>query len=230
MLSIRRAGLPAAMALGLITATAGQAGAFLIDGTTSVGDTFTVNFELQVGETDNDGELLDMGTVPLTAEITYTVDVIDFDAMGEVKFTIDITNTTNLEGDGDNILSFGFFTDPEVSINYFVDGLIFVYAGEDTTFPSVQEIDICIFAQNCTGGDYNDGLEPGASDQVVISLIGDLSGGSVTIDPSVIKFQGDRGSFKLVDMRVPEPGSLAIFGIGLLGLGFLAGRRGLLAV
>ena len=230
MLSIRRAGLPAAMALGLITATAGQAGALLIDNTTSVGDMFTVNFELQVGETDNDGDMLDMGTVPLTAEIKYTVDIIDLDATGEVKFTIDITNTTILEGDGDNILAFGFFTYPELSIYNFAAGSTFLFAEEDTIFPSFQEIDICIFGQNCTGGGYKGGLEPGDSDQVMISLIGDLSGGSVMIDPSVIKFQGDRGSFKLANMQVPEPSSLAIFGIGLLGLGFLAGRRGLLTV
>ena len=45
ILDIKKAGLSAAMALGLITATAGQAGAFVIDGGiggTIVGDTFHV--------------------------------------------------------------------------------------------------------------------------------------------------------------------------------------------
>ncbi len=229
MLSIRRAGLPAAMALGLITATAGQAGAFLMDDMTIVNDTFLVEFELLVGATDDSdpGNTLG-GTEALTAEMLFTVDAV---SGLSVSFTVEISNTTAMDPAGaDAIHSIGFFTNPEVSINFFVAGSTFVSAEEDTIFPSFQEIDICIFSQNCTGGGYKGGLEPGDSDQVMISLIGDLSGGSVMIDPSVIKFQGDRGSFKLANMRVPEPSSLAIFGIGLLGLGFLAGRRGLLTV
>lgn len=215
----RRTGLAVAIAFGLFTA--GPAGAFVIDGSTSVGDAFAVNFQLLPGQTDNGGNTLG-GTNPLTALITFTVDLIDLDATGEVRFTIDIANTTTTALN-ENILAFGFFTNPEVAINSFSGGSTFVVAAEDTNFPSFQNIDICIFTQNCTGGAFNSGLAPGDSDQIAISLVGDLSVGSLTIFPTVIKFQGDIGSFEFT--QIPEPSSLVLFFSGLLVLGYLGRRR-----
>jgi hypothetical protein len=218
---IRALGLAAAIAFGLFGATAGPADAFLMDGTTNVGDTFTVNFKLLPGQVDNGGNVLG-GTNPLTASIVYTVDLIDLSATGEVQFTIDISNTTTTVLN-ENILAIGFFTNPEVAINSFTGGSTFLSAAEDTNFPSFQEIDICIFAQNCTGGAFSAGLAPGASDQIMISLVGDLSVGSLRIFPSVIKFQGDLGSFEF--SQIPEPSSLLLFFSGLLGLGYFSRRR-----
>ena len=90
ILDIKKAGLSAAVALGLVTATAGQAGAFVtevvIDGTTVVNDTFLVEFELLVGATDDNGNLLG-GTEDLTAEMLFTVDAV---SGVSVSFTVKV--------------------------------------------------------------------------------------------------------------------------------------------
>ena len=215
-----------AMAAGLVAGSTGQAGAFIIDGTTNVDDTFTVLFELVPGGTDNGGNTLP-GTKPLTAEIVYTVNTIDLDATGEVKFTIDIKNTSPddpaFTNDG-SITSFGLFTDPDAAVSSFMAGSTFSAFAEDTTFPSFQQIDICIFADGCAGGDYKNALAPGEMDTVMIVLGGDLSGGSLTVDPTVVKYQGDRGSYQFAGngngTTVPEAQTIYMFlvGLGLLGL------------
>ncbi len=50
-----------------------------------------------------------------------------------------------------------------------------------------------------------------------------ISVGSLRIFPSVIKFQGDLGSFEF--SQIPEPSSLLLFFSGLLALGYISRRR-----
>jgi len=216
------------MALGLIAATAGQAGAFVIDGGTSVDDTFLMNFELLVGATDDNGNTLG-GTEDLTAEMLFTVDAV---GGMSVTFTVKVSNTSLVDPAGaDAVTSIGFFTDPEVTLSVVTVGTVFTTVEEDPnpSLPGFAEIDICLFANNnCAGGDIYNGLQNLEMDTVAFTL--DWSGGALTIAPGAIKFQGERGSFEFTDsddpgFRVPEPATLLLFGIGLLGLGAVTWRR-----
>ncbi len=195
MLGIRRAGLPAAMALGLITATAGQAGAFLIDDTTNVNDTFLVEFELLVGATDDSdpGNTLG-GTEALTAEMLFTVDAV---SALSVSFTAKISNTTAVDPAGADVIhSIGFFTNPEVTLSNVTLGSVFGSVEEDPnpSLPAFAAIDICLFSGNCAGGAIYDGLQNLAMDTVMFTL--SWFSGDLTIDPSAVQFQGERGSFQ----------------------------------
>ena len=123
----------------------------------------------------------------------------------------------------DAITTIGFFTNPEVTLSGVTVGSVFTSVEEDPipSLPGFAAIDICLFSNNCAGGPFYAGLENLAMDTVVFTL--DWAGGDLTIDPSIIKFQGERGSFEFTD--IPEPATLLLFGIGLLGLGVFARRR-----
>ena len=120
----------------------------------------------------------------------------------------------------------------------------------DVTFPTLGMVDACIFAGSCTGG-MGFGLEPGEVDQMTLLLTGDFESDSnllLSLSTLGIKWQTNAGEILGFDtcinggpcfqesletfpglitqtVEVPEPTSLALFGIGLAGLGFMTRRR-----
>jgi hypothetical protein len=219
----------AALAIGVFGG--GPAQAFVIDDTTAVNDMFTIDFQLDPGQTDNGGNTLGLSHPGLSATVTYTVLSVDFGA-GSVGFSINIDNTTsNIVNDA--IHSFGFDTDPGISLTSFAAGSVFDLYGEDTNFPSFGTIEFCTWpSQNCSGGAQPNNLAPGNDDTIGLALVWS-GGGALTIDPTVVKFQGDAGSFQFAGCEggdctttnVTEPATLGLFSLGLIGLGYVARRR-----
>ena len=196
------------------------------DGTEPLADrTFTAEWLLPAA-------LVDGLETDLSAEAFFTI--TDFDANG-LSLDVTINNTTIVDpGIIASILSFGFGAEPDVSASLTDAGTIFdsVGAGANENFPGgFKQIDVCIFAANgCSGGNVKDGLAAGGSDSFSLALFpssGDFRNGDgiaqLTLLSFPMKFQGTFGSFEFVSFPdtpnlIPVPPSLALFGLGLLGV------------
>lgn len=164
---------------------------------------------------------------------TATFKVVSFSAT-ELELDIWIDNEVDPMFQA-AILSFGFGIDPDATAVLSSNGTVFdmTAPGANENFPGgFKNIDICIFAaNNCAGGNINDGLQAGASDHLgltITSAFGSEPDQMATLAAFPIKFQTQNGSFEFPGggggMEVSEPGS---FGIALLGLTLatLFGRR-----
>lgn len=201
----------------LLLLLANQASAITISG----GETFNVDWFVDLDNT--------VTTSDLTATSTWTVSSY---SSSSIVLDITIANTTLLDLPTTlteaAIVSFGLGVDPDATATLTTSGSVFdmVGVGSNQNFPGgFKNIDICLFADGCTGGSVNNGLQAGSSDSLQITLTALTSfGASTDLLFFPAKFQTTLGSFEPGGTTtVPEPTMVGLLAIGLLGM--LVARR-----
>lgn len=189
-------------------------------GASDVGSSFDVNW------------LFDrMALYDLTATATFTIE--SFTA-STVQLAISIANTTMPSFGNAAIASLGFGTTPNTTASLVQPGAVFDGVGSGTgpnqTYPGgFKGIDVCVFAQNCSGGAMGQLLAAGASDAFRIALAGDFSNGLV-VSSFATKFQTSLGSYELAGKPgpgrpIPEPEAALAFAVGALVVALAVRRR-----
>ncbi len=230
--------LIAGVAAGSLMAASAHADV-IIDNTTVPTD-FTIVFGGNIGTVDVDG-------LTGEADFSYT-GLTDFDlGGGETQnayvFEVTLTNTSDTDiWTSSRVAALGF----DVELNP-VDGEVtgsteFTAIVFNSAFPNqFGAVDLCVKggqANNCQGG-TGAGLAIGESDTFTIILAYNAPPpGSITLSNFGVRYQSitsnPDGKYGTTytgasgtggETTVPEPATLALLGIGLLGAGYMARRR-----
>ena len=205
----------------------GSANAFIIDSSTSNGDTFSVDWLLSNGGTDGNGNVNGTG-YDILGEALFTFLEADI-TLNTISFDITLSNTTAANNDVNiGLQKFGFGTTPNATSATFSDfvdeGVISATLGTTSEFPDSAIIDLLAL----TGTGAPRSIQAGESDTFNLVIgFSDLAGDfSVGFDPFNVKYQSDEGSYEFgPGVSVPEPSVFALMGLGLVGLGFSRRRK-----
>ncbi|MDW5442292.1 cistern family PEP-CTERM protein [Polaromonas sp. SM01] len=162
-------------------------------------------------------------------------------AISNNSATFALTVANNSSGPGSNrLMSFGIDTVSPTLTGASATGSW--DAGINQNLPSFQTVDLCIWrSNNCSGGNINNGLGEGLSDifSLILTTAGNFTNGISFTSPYGVKFQdvgtagnsyefagcivGSPGCGPTPRQVIPEPASIALVGLGLLGIAL--GRR-----
>ena len=187
-------------------------------------DPFT--WYVPAGTTNTSGE-----TTPVALSALLTMTVKEFTS-NLLTLSINVTNTTQVRsGENASIVALGFGIDPNATSVAISNSSIFDTAilqnGQQQFAGGFKQIDICIFADGCKGGDVKNGLQAGQSTSFDLTISSNfwnsfMGTNFVTLSDFPLKFQTTHGSFE--PAGVPEP--ITVFGSGLaLGFGALFKRQ-----
>ncbi|HEY9651314.1 MAG TPA: cistern family PEP-CTERM protein [Coleofasciculaceae cyanobacterium] len=173
----------------------------------------------------------DTGILPydISAQANITLKNLTSDLL---ELVITLTNTTVAGPDRQaSIVSFGFGVSPDATgVQISQEGNIvfdqaIIQNGQQQFPGGFKRIDVCIYgANNCSGGNVNQGLQIGQSDTFTLKISGKFgtNPSAVTISDFPLKFQTNYGSFE--PAGIPEP--LTVAGSGLaLGIGALLKKQ-----
>lgn len=175
---------------------------------------------------------------PYNLSATGSIDITALSATSAtVNLTLNNTSSGAVVPTDVRLTSFGFGLSPDATGVILVDDADAGIEGASLShIPSLSQIEVCSFGGvNCNGG-ANGGIRAGGFDAFTLILSGNFSNlAELTFDPLGVKFQTGAGSFEFACSGadcggiapaegdpIPEPPTIALIGIGLLGF---AGRR-----